>query len=112
MPGISRHHVGMETRGYRTISVGIDEAGRGCVLGPLVAAVVAADGQDRRWFRDRNVRDSKIVPPKERDRLARAIMERCWFAVRIAFPQDIDAAVRDRDRTLNGLELELMADLL
>lgn len=94
------------------LSVGVDEAGRGCVLGPLVVAVVAATEADRRRFLDWNVRDSKIVPPTQRDDLATRIKDRCWFEVRVAIPTMIDEAVRDRSRTLNGLELELMADLL
>jgi ribonuclease HII len=93
-------------------SLGIDEAGRGCVLGPLVVAVVLANEKDRRWFREWNVRDSKRVPPKERTDLAERIKERCWFELRIAHPPMIDAAIADRSRTLNGLEMEMMADLL
>lgn len=94
------------------LSVGIDEAGRGCVIGPLVVAVVAADEADRKWFWTNNVRDSKIVPPKQRDELAKKIKDRCWFQLRVVHPPEIDAAVRDRTRTLNGLELEVMAGLL
>jgi ribonuclease HII len=94
------------------LSVGVDEAGRGCVLGPLVVATVAATPADLRHFRNWNVRDSKIVPAKERTDLAERIKERCWFDVRVAVPSQIDEAVRDRSRTLNGLEMELMADLL
>ncbi|OGL73385.1 ribonuclease HII [Candidatus Uhrbacteria bacterium RIFCSPHIGHO2_12_FULL_60_25] len=96
----------------RHLSVGIDEAGRGCVIGPLVVACVAADEADRKWFWTNNVRDSKIVPPKQRDELAKRIKDRCWFELRVAHPLEIDEAVRDRSRTLNGLELEIMADLL
>lgn len=94
------------------LSVGIDEAGRGCVIGPLVVACVAADSADRRWFNAHNVRDSKIVPGPERDRLAAMIKDRCWFQVRVVHPPQIDIAVRDRSRTLNGLELECMSGLL
>ncbi len=95
-----------------TLRVGIDEAGRGCVLGPLVVGIVAAMDADRRRFCDWNVRDSKRVPPKERDLLAARIKERCWFELRIAHAPEVDVAVRDRSRTLNGLELEMMAALL
>lgn len=94
------------------LSVGIDEAGRGCVIGPLVVACVAADEADRRWFWANNIRDSKIVPEPQRDRLAELIKERCWFQLKVVHPPDIDRAVRDRSRTLNGLELELMSELL
>lgn len=95
-----------------TLSVGIDEAGRGCVLGPLVVAVVAATESDRRWFTAHNVRDSKVVPAPERERLAAQIRERCWFQLKIGQAMDVDRAVRDRSRTLNGLELEMMSECL
>lgn len=94
------------------LSAGIDEAGRGCVLGPLVVAIVVATPADRRWFAAQNVRDSKLVPPVQRERLAREIRARCWFRLKVATPLDIDIAVRDRSRTLNGLELEHMAECL
>ncbi len=94
------------------LTVGIDEAGRGCVIGPLVVASVAADEADRRWFWKQNVRDSKIVPAHQRDDLAARIKERCWFSITVIQPPAIDDAVRDRSRTLNGLELEAMSDLL
>jgi ribonuclease HII len=94
------------------LSVGIDEAGRGCVIGPLVVACVAADEADRRWFWKNNVRDSKIVPGPQRDKLAAMIKERCWFQLKVVHASLIDEAVRDRSRTLNGLELEMMSELL
>ncbi len=102
----------MDGRNRLALSLGIDEAGRGCVIGPLVVAVVAADAADRRWFAKQNVRDSKIVPAAERERLAKDIRERCWFQLKIAPAPMIDEAVRDRSRTLNGLELEFMSECL
>lgn len=96
----------------RPISIGIDESGRGCVIGPMVVAIVAADESDRRWFWKHRVRDSKLVPPHERDALAERIKERCWFELRIADAPTIDEAVRNRSRNLTGLELEMMAELL
>ncbi|MEO5927575.1 MAG: ribonuclease HII [Patescibacteria group bacterium] len=92
-----------------SLRLGIDEAGRGCVLGPLVVGIVAATEKDRRWFASLNVRDSKLVPPKQREELAEKIRARCWFQLKIATAIDVDIAVRDRSRTLNGLELEMMA---
>lgn len=96
----------------RHMSVGIDEAGRGCVIGPMVVAVVAADENDRKWFWKNNVRDSKVVPPKQRDELAKQIKDRCWFELRVVAAPTVDAAVFDRSLNLNGLELKLMAELL
>lgn len=91
---------------------GIDEAGRGCVIGPLVVAVVAAEEKDRRWFNTVNVRDSKLVHATKRDELAKQIKERCWHKILIAEPCEIDDALYDPARSLNELEMEIMITLL
>ena len=100
----------MTARPLPSLRLGIDEAGRGCVLGPLIVAIVASNEKDRRWFAQENVRDSKLVTPAKREYLAAKIRERCWFRLKIATAIDVDIAVRDRSRTLNGLELEMMRD--
>ena len=66
---------------------GVDEVGRGCLAGPVVAAAVILHP-------DRPVRglaDSKIVPPAERDRLAGEIRStaRAWAVAEVG-PADID----------------------
>jgi ribonuclease HII len=96
----------------RLLYAGIDEAGRGCVIGPLVVAVVAAEDRDRRWFAKYNVRDSKLVQPKKRDELAKRIKERCWHKILIADAPEIDETLYDPARSLNELELEIMITLL
>lgn len=95
-----------------SLRLGLDEAGRGCVIGPLVVGCVAATDTDRSWFSRNKVRDSKLIPPDERQWLSKKIRERCWFKTSHASPSDIDRAVRDRVRTLNGLEREQMSSLL
>ncbi len=102
----------MSQRWNGTLSVGIDEAGRGCVLGPLVVAAVAANEPSRGWFQRHNVRDSKLVPPRQREELAAYIRNNCWYSIAIATPIEIDRAVADRSCTLNGLELRLMSTCL
>ena len=91
---------------------GIDEAGRGCVIGPLIVAIVAADEKDRRWFAKENIRDSKLVPAERRDELAAMIHERCWHAILAAEPPEIDDALYDPCRSLNELEVEMFMSLL
>jgi len=55
-------------RGYRAIA-GIDEVGRGCLAGPVVAAAVILDPARR----PRGLRDSKQLTPAGRERLAAEI---------------------------------------
>jgi ribonuclease HII len=94
------------------LTAGIDEAGRGCVIGPLVVAIVAAEEKDRRWFAKENVRDSKLVPAERRDELAPEIRSRCWHAILSAEPPEIDDALYDHARSLNELEMEIAMSLL
>ncbi|MCS6784814.1 MAG: ribonuclease HII, partial [Candidatus Caldarchaeum sp.] len=45
---------------------GVDEAGRGCVLGPLVISAFAARPQDLQTLRSIGVADSKTLTPIKR----------------------------------------------
>lgn len=62
--GIYLHDANLRQKGYRRIA-GIDEAGRGPIAGPVVAASVVLCDE----IRIRGLRDSKKVPEKERERL-------------------------------------------
>ncbi|MEM1578380.1 MAG: ribonuclease HII [Archaeoglobaceae archaeon] len=55
------------------MKAGIDEAGKGCVIGPLVVAGVACDCED--YLRSIGVRDSKKLSEKRREMLAEKIRE-------------------------------------
>ena len=52
---------------------GIDEAGRGAVLGPMVITGVSIEKADIPKLKSMGVRDSKQLAPKQRDRLAKRI---------------------------------------
>jgi ribonuclease HII len=67
---------------------GVDEAGRGPLAGPVVAAAVILDPKRR----IRGLADSKVLTPEERARLAPIIRERCLaWAVAWADRDEIDA---------------------
>ena len=77
---------------------GVDEAGRGPLAGPVVAAAVILDPRRR----ISGLADSKILPPEERTRLAGLIRARA-LAWAIAW------ADRDEIDSLNILEATLLA---
>jgi ribonuclease HII len=52
---------------------GVDEVGRGCLFGPVVAAAVILDPN----YRIRGLRDSKLLPEKKRDELSARIKDHC-----------------------------------
>lgn len=65
---------------------GVDEVGRGCLAGPVVAAAVIFPAKE---VID-NVRDSKTVSPQELPILAEKIMQKSWYAIGISNPYLID----------------------
>ena len=69
---------------------GVDEAGRGPLAGPVVAAAVIFPDDDAACAELADVADSKTLSPQQREALARAIRERCQVGVAIAEPAEID----------------------
>jgi ribonuclease HII len=66
---------------------GVDEAGRGALAGPVVAAAVICEPHEHL----RRVRDSKLVSEKERERLYGQIVEcSTSWGVGVVGPEEID----------------------
>ena len=57
----------------KILIAGIDEAGRGSAIGPLVMAAVLVDKTQEEQLIELQVRDSKELSKKERERLAKEI---------------------------------------
>ncbi len=73
--------------GNRACMAGVDEAGRGPLAGPVVAAAVILDAANP----VDGLRDSKCLTADQRARLARTIRQRCLaFALAFAGPEEID----------------------
>jgi len=90
------------------IVAGIDEAGRGSVLGPLVVAGVKIKRSKAKYLHMIGVTDSKKLLPKERERLYREIMRIIdGYHFQVLKPADIDSFVARK--ALNSLEAAAMA---
>jgi ribonuclease HII len=88
---------------------GVDEAGRGPVLGPLV--VVGIRTRDDGPLREIGVRDSKKCTPGLREKLGPMIKRFCEHQiVRVIAAEKIDS-LREK-MTLNELEVDLFADII
>lgn len=75
-------------QGYRRVA-GVDEAGRGPLAGPVVAAAVIFDPDlDAPWIE--RIRDSKLLTPKARRELAAALHDAAAVGVGHASSRDID----------------------
>lgn len=97
-------------------TLGIDEAGRGPVIGPMVMAAVVLDSGAARRLTRAGLRDSKAFPPSpsgraERARIAEKVIELAGFAaVRVIDVAVIDRRVRRGE--LNVLEREVASELI
>lgn len=92
---IASPDLSFETRaGYPLVGLaGVDEVGRGCLAGPVVAAAVllpsVVDWEKDVWLKE--VTDSKLLSETQRERLAPQIEK--WaqsFAVALCTPTEID----------------------
>jgi ribonuclease HII len=94
---------------------GVDEAGRGCVMGPLVVAGTLFDECKIDDLHSMDVRDSKVLSPRRREILAVEIMS---LASKWSFfdlqPWAIDRVVKRglKYRKLNYLEAMAMAKVI
>lgn len=94
---------------------GVDDAGRGPVIGPLVIGGVAIDKQRASELARLGVRDSKLLSPLKRTRLAPKIRElSSQISLVEAQPEEIDEVVLHGEhlRKLNYLEAKLMAQVI
>lgn len=94
---------------------GVDDAGRGSVIGPLVIAGVVLDELDLPKLVKLNVKDSKLLSPHRREVLAPEIKRTVRnYAVERLFPRDIDKVVTNgrKLRKLNWLEAITMAKVI
>lgn len=76
---------------------GVDEAGKGSVLGPMVVAAVGISSED--ILADIRVRDSKVLSVKERERLYALLRKKCRVATVKLDALEID--IIRQDMTLN-----------
>jgi ribonuclease HII len=96
-----------------TLLCGIDEAGRGPVIGPLVSCGVLIDSKDEKKLAKLGVKDSKLLLPKKREELFDKILKIVKkHELVVLTPQDIDAALMDPDTNLNWLEADATAEII
>jgi len=90
---------------------GVDEAGRGSMLGPLVVAGITISRSKINLLKKLGVRDSKKLSPVARERLYKKIIEAVddYHVIRIS-PRIIDKSVSNH--SLNHLEAKYMAKVI
>ena len=92
---------------------GIDEAGRGPVIGPMVIAGVVIDEADSEKLRELGIKDSKLLSRDERERLFNVVKDIAKdFVIEKISPMEIDNAVESDTNNLNKLEAAVSASII
>lgn len=96
-----------------TIIVGLDEAGRGPVLGPLVMVALAIKEEDQKKLEWMGVKDSKQLSSEAREELFERIREVVHdFRIEVIEPDAIDLSLQSTHTNLNWLEAETSARMV
>lgn len=95
------------------IIIGIEEAGRSPVIGPLVMAGVSIEEKIVPQLKKLGVKDSKQLTPNQRELLYGKILGVVKdFKIKIISPEKVDAALKDPSMNLNWLEAKTSADII
>ncbi|MBR9692428.1 ribonuclease HII [Candidatus Woesearchaeota archaeon] len=96
---------------------GVEEAGRGPVLGPMTMACCWVEEKDSALLREIGAKDSKLLTPQQREETLERLKElkkkkKVGFELIILSPKEIDSSVEGENDNLNLLELRTSITLI
>jgi ribonuclease HII len=91
---------------------GIDEAGRGPVIGPLVICGVLIDSKEEKTLAEIGVKDSKLLTPEKRAEIYDVLKDKVKHKLVIINPDEIDSALQSKEINLNWLEAIKSAEII
>lgn len=95
-----------------TLELGIDDAGRGPVIGPMILAGCLIDKKTATEFKKLGVKDSKKLTAKRREYLAEEIRKKAeTFEITLSYPIEIDGK-NGQGINLNALEALKAAEII
>jgi ribonuclease HII len=86
--------------------IGIDEAGRGPVIGPMIIAGLLVKEEHLIKLKEKGVKDSKLLNKKKIFELGKWLTEEFEYKLEKVWPDEIDA------RNINEIELERFAKII
>lgn len=90
---------------------GVDEAGRGCVLGPMVMAICSIDKSKEDFFRKEGVKDSKLILKKKREQLFEIIKKEA-VEYKISIVPAVELNILMDSYSLNEIEAIKTAEMI
>jgi ribonuclease HII len=92
--------------------LGIDEAGRGPLIGSMVVCGFELDDDKLSILDDLDVKDSKLLSPKKRELIFQELIKLGKYCVEIISAQEIDLALNDPKLNLNLLEIMTFSKII
>ena|SRR3989338_4500553 len=93
--------------------IGIDDAGRGPLIGPMFLAGVLLEAKEEKSLKEEGVADSKVLTHPQRIRLCGMIKDSVIdFKIVESKPEEIDRAVLTAGMNLNTLEAMKAAEII
>jgi len=84
--------------------LGIDDAGRGPLIGPMILAGILMHKDKNSFFKEKGIKDSKLLEHKKRVELVKIIKENSIDSfIVMSSPEEIDSSIRS-GTNLNTLE--------
>ena len=90
--------------------LGIDEAGRGAIVGPLVIAGAMIEKKDQKMLKEIGVKDSKMLTPEKREELYKKLRKIVKFKIIVISPEEIDNRIGITN--LNLIEASKFAEII
>lgn len=95
-----------------TLILGIDDAGRGPVIGPMILAGVLLKNEQEKLLKKQNVTDSKLLWQSQRIKIAKIIKENSVsYKISKSSPEEIDNSLTS-GVNLNTLEAKKAANII
>jgi ribonuclease HII len=93
--------------------LGIDDAGRGPIIGPMIMAGVLIDNNQEAILKKQKITDSKLLNHKQRINFSKIIVKNSKAQKIITtHPKEIDHTLNDPDTNLNKLEAQKSAEII
>lgn len=95
----------------KELLIGIDDAGRGPIIGPMVLAGVLIEKKDEPLLKEWGAKDSKQLSAEKREEIAGKIKEKFKFHFELATPEEIDSRTK-MGTNLNRIEAVKSAKII